>query len=436
MVIVILAVSFLLRLVSINQSLWLDEAISVNIAKNFSFSEIISSYSVQDFHPPLHYLFLKVWGILFSWSEISVRMPSIIFSLIAIYFAYKIGRLIKNKNTGLWAAVFLGSNPLFVYYSQEARMYAMAVMFLAGCTYFFLKISRASKKINKADFFWFNLLSLLSFITFYGSIFLLASFAIYFLIKKNWKSFFATNIGIFISILIISPLLLTQLNNSKTMLNEVTNWSLVLGKVTLKNLLLIPIKFSIGRISFYPKAIYYFIGGLWSLVVFFLAFKKFWKNKIFTYLFVAPLILGTFFSIFSPLMQYFRFLYLLPIMAVLLALLKTKVKIFLGFGFVIFSFIYLINSNFHREDWKSLSKSLGDNHEVYMIGSFADPIKYYRNDVIIKDIRDRDFPEEISVIPYGEIIHGVNHNDILEKQGYKKIDEKLYRELMIENWKR
>ena len=207
-IIFVLILAIGLRLIGINQSLWLDEAISANVAQ-MPIGEIIKNFSSHDFHPPFYYLFLYVWQNIFGNNVAALRLSSILCSLITIYFVYLIGKKIKDKKIGLLAALILTLNPLFVYFSQELRMYSMATMWLTIGFYFFIKIK--NKKYNLKDLILFNLMMALAFGTFYGSIFLIASFAIYFLIKKEWKLFFLTNIGTVISILILTPLLLTQL---------------------------------------------------------------------------------------------------------------------------------------------------------------------------------------------------------------------------------
>ncbi|MDD4785520.1 MAG: glycosyltransferase family 39 protein, partial [Candidatus Shapirobacteria bacterium] len=388
-IIIILGLAFGLRLIAINQSLWLDEAISANVAK-MPIGEIVKNFSIHDFHPPVYYWFLNIWNNIFGSEVVSLRVSSILFSLITVYFVYLIGKKIKNKKIGILAAFFLTINPLFVFYSQELRMYSMATMWLTIGFYFFIKIK--NKKYQTKDLVIFNLMMALAFGTFYGSIFLIASFAIYFLIKKEWKLFWLTSIGIGIAIIILSPLLLTQIKNSQIMLTEVKNWMLVLGKVNFKNLLLIPLKFSIGKISFYPKIWYYLVGGGWSLIILTLLFLKKKKESNWLKLFlILPIVLGILFSIKSPLLQYFRFLYLLPIMALVLAINIDKKwqKVLVGGGFLVFSLVYLLNPNYYREDWKGLTKSLSecqisnDKCQIYMISSFSDPIKFYNQNIEI-----------------------------------------------------
>ena len=402
-----LLVSLGIRLIGLNQSLWLDEAISANVVRNYSYTEIVTKFSPNDFHPPLYYLTLKGWTSVFGSSEVSLRMPSVIFSLITVYFVYLLG--------GLWPAILTGTNPLLVYYSQETRMYAMVTMLLTMGLYFLIK-----KKYWKV-----SILFGISFLTFYGSIFFIAGVGIYLLMNKKIKEILIIGTGPVLAMLAVSPLLIKQIINSREMLGIVTNWGAVLGKANLKNLLLIPIKFTSGRISFYPKIVYYLSAGLWTVIVLF----RLIKNNIYSFLFWITLLLGTIFSIFTPMLQYFRFLYLIPVMA-----LAIKKSYLIAGGFLIFSLVYLLNPQFYREDWKSLSKDL--QNKVYMISSFNDPIKYYKKNIEIGDIRSPIGEKEITVVPYGEAIHGVDHNQILIKAGFKKVAIANYRELTSEVWKK
>lgn len=432
-IVIILGLSLILRLIGLNQSMWLDEAISANVAK-IPITKIIQNFSINDFHPPIHYWFLNIWIKIFGTQVWIMRLSSVLFSLVTIWLVYKIGQKLKNEKTGIWAAILVGVNPLLIYFSQELRMYSMVTMWLTGSIYFLIKIL---KKENWKDILGFNLLVGLSFLTFYGSIFLIAAELLYILINKKIKLFLKSSIGIILAIMIISPLLLTQLKNSGEMLDQVANWSLVLGKVNLKNLLLIPLKFSIGKISWWPKYFYYLIGATWSVVVFGLTIKGLIKNKLWRSLMIMPIIFGVIFSLKSPLLQYFRFLYLIPILALLLSMNKFKTKVFLMMGFLVFSLIYLLNPKMHREDWKSLTFDLTTTENIYMIESFSDPIKFYNPEIKVNDIKKNNPVEEkITVIPYGEEIHGVNHLEKLKELNYEKISENSLRGVSLEYWEK
>lgn len=445
-ILIILLLAFLVRLIAIDQSLWLDEAVTVNVVSNFSYGGIINKFSPTDFHPPFFYLVEKFWTNIFGYSEIVLRFPSIIFSILTGWILYKIA--------GNWAAALFLFNPLIIYYSQETRPYLMVTFFLITAFYFLNRSipkffdssgslqhkSAGHPKSQKIwyfhDFFLANLFIFLSLLTFYGSVFFIFAIYICLLIKREFKLLFLLLPGFILAVLLIFPLITAQYLNSKIALNDVKNWSLVLGQANLKNLLLIPIKFSIGRISFDQKILYYSIAGLWSMFVFYFVIKG-WKSMLFV-ITLLTILLAFIASFITPLLQYFRFIYLIPLMSLLLAIYAKNnlTKSVLISGFVIFSFIYLLNPTYHREDWKSLVSDI-KTKTIYMIPSSSDAVKYYNKKIEIKDLKaidQMDLENEITIIPYTSEIHGVTYAVTLGKLGYRLGKEKSYRELKTEYW--
>ncbi|MEK7597176.1 MAG: glycosyltransferase family 39 protein [Patescibacteria group bacterium] len=429
--------AFLIRLIVLNQSLWLDEAVTANVVKNFNLTQIINKFSPTDFHPPLYYLFMKLWTNFFGYSEIALRMPSVLLSLMTGYIVYLIG--------GVWAAAFFLFNPLIVYYSQEARMYIMATFFLTTALYYFLRSVKLDSRLrgNDKNSLFFGLFISLAFLTFYGSIFFIAAMFLYLLFIKQYKVFFVSCFLFLVSFVLISPLFYQQLINSKIALINVANWSAVLGKANIKNLLLIPIKFSIGRISFYPKWLYWGIAGTWTGFVLF-TIKTVLNKTVFIktvfYLFIFPLVLGFLVSFFVPMLQHFRFIYLIPILAIILASGKntSMYRYIIFFGFLIFSLAYLLFPQFHREDWKSLVKSLPRDKIVYMIKASGDPVKYYNENLTINELKSlsssSSLSSEIVVIPYTADIYGLDYKSLLNKNSYQLKKEVSYREVTYEQW--
>lgn len=488
MLILIFVPAFLIRLISLDQSLWLDEAITAKLVVNHSFRDIIRQFSPFDFHPPLYYLFLKLWSNIFGYSEISLRLPSVIFSLLTGYLLYLIGKNLYNKTTGLWASIFFLFNPLVIYYSQEARMYLMNVFFIIFSIYFFFKIQNSKiknptcnamssiagrqneKTRSKINFIFFALFLSLSVYTFYGSIFIIISIFLYLFFKKEFKILLIGSLFFLVSVLLISPLIYQQLINSKIQLTEVKNWSLVLGQANLKNLLLIPIKFSVGRISFYPKWLYWLTTGIWTVFVWAIMINKYQISKIppatlcvaiagkqndktrskiifLNYLLFFPIFLGFICSFFTPLLSYFRFLYLVPIFSLLLGISKEKEKVLnwekllIISGFFIWSIIYLLNHNFHREDWKGLANYLKNKRqEIYLINSVSDPLKYYGvNPNLIYDlkkIREIELNKFLYVVPYATEIFGIDYQKELNFLNFYLKNKKAFRGIFLEEWER
>jgi len=229
--------------------------------------------------------------------------------------------------------------------------------------------------------------------------FFILAILFYFLFKKQYQYLILTTCYLILAFLIISPLLYQQWLNSKISLTEVKNWFLVLGKVNLKNLLLIPVKFCVGRVSFYPKWLYWLVAGGWTTFVLYQILKiknQNYKSKIkidILFFLGCPIFLGFVVSFFTPLLQYFRFLYLVPFMCLLLVDMSYKsnrIYVILAFGFFLWSILYLLNPIFHREDWKGLAYYLRQKkiEKVYMISSSSDPLIYYYPNVKINSLKN------------------------------------------------
>lgn len=446
--------AFLIRLIALDQSVWLDEAITAQVVKTYNFFSIISVFSPLDFHPPLYYLVLKVWTTVFGYSSIVLRMPSVLFSLATGWFVYQLGKLLQDEKTGFWSAVFFLFNPLIIYYAQEARMYMMVTFLLTAGFYYVQKAIQQSDTYSQHNYvaiILVNLFIFLSFLTHYASVFFIAAMYFYLLLQKRWKLLFLTMPGFIASLVVGGQLLYHQLVYSKEALKQVKHWDLVLGKVTLKNLFLIPLKFTSGRISFYPKIVYYVIAGSWMMVSMAIMLYGGLKKKFLLLLFIFPLVFAAIFSFVSPLLQYFRFLYLIPIMSLLIVFGLNKIKIARVYPviagiFIIFSGVYVFTPSFHRENWKGLSqaiilRNLTDNKQyvpVYMIPSASDPLTYYLPTLKISDISTLGttpfLPNEIAVIPYVSDIHGVDYKTELLKKGYVETEKESFNGLVLEHW--
>lgn len=137
--VVILLVAFLLRIYNLGyESIWMDEAFSVSLAK-LDFLGIIKG-TAKDLHPPLYYLILHVWIKLFGVSEFIIRFMSVIFGVFTVFMVYKIGVKIFNKEVGTVSALIIALSIFNIYYSQEARMYSLMAMLTLISLYYFIML--------------------------------------------------------------------------------------------------------------------------------------------------------------------------------------------------------------------------------------------------------------------------------------------------------
>ena len=446
------AAALFIRLLFLNQSFWLDEAITANVVKNLSYQQIITEFSPNDFHPPFFYLVSKAWSSLFGVSEISLRMISVLASLFAGYLLYLTVKARYNSKIAYYAAFFFLFNPLILYYSQEARMYML--------TAFFLSLVLAAYQFRNGKWMVAGILGTAGALaTFYGSIFFLVVLGCYALYerRKDVLLWFIPT-GVVTGVLLV-PLLQQQLANAGIVLSQISGWSQVLGTVTLHNLILIPMKFLIGRISFEPKALYYAcVTVLFAVasVLFTLPWltekgkltqkssaRLMKEDGIWYALILGTLVLATVVSFVYPMLQYFRFLYLILPLAVIYALGGAKHHL-LRYTFagccMLFSIIYIVLPQFHREDWKHILVSVPVAQPVFIIREVSDPLLYYYPDREVQDLKtiavNPPQNERIVVIPYAQDIFGIQADTTLPAFGYKKTATTYFNGVPLELWER
>ncbi|MEO6628663.1 MAG: glycosyltransferase family 39 protein [Aquihabitans sp.] len=125
-----LIVGVVLRFVT-KSPLWLDEALSVNIAK-LPVGEIVEALR-HDGHPPLFYVLLHGWMGVFGQSDWAVRAFSGLWSLALLPLVWVAARRIGGTRVAVYALALLALSPFAIRYGTETRMYAMvAVLSVAG----------------------------------------------------------------------------------------------------------------------------------------------------------------------------------------------------------------------------------------------------------------------------------------------------------------
>lgn len=134
-------------LIGLRQSVWFDEAYSINIAQH-TLGELIH-LTALDIHPPLYYMVLKIWGMFFGYSELALRSFSALALVGAIIVA---GLLIKRLFTtriALYATPLLALAPLLLRYGFEIRMYALGSLIGIAATYLLVRAVQAQKTVRR-----------------------------------------------------------------------------------------------------------------------------------------------------------------------------------------------------------------------------------------------------------------------------------------------
>ncbi len=449
-----------LRLININQSLWLDEATSVLVARGFSFSEIITRFSPGDFHPPLYYFLLKIWIGIFGATEIGARSFSVVLGSLTVFVVYLIGKKLKGEKAGLLTGFLLATAPLHIYYSQEARMYAFSA-FLSSVVVLFLLL--VLKKSEFKNWVGFTVSAILLLYTHYVAILLLVAIFIYLSVwerkffKKEFGKWVTSGFIIIASFALWFPILSQQFQAAQLAKINMPSWWAILGETNLKQLALVPVKFLIGRISFYDKAIYTLYVLIPLLPSGFLLFKSWAQRKtriIWSWL-AIPFVLSAALGLFSSGFSYFRLLFILPAFYLLIAVgifsFKNAgiQKIFIA-AFILVNIssagIYLFNPRFHREDWRGAVSWIEENSggrnaaTLFVTKGQREAYSYYAESVSSYGPEELEKPgfDTIWLMRYVQPIF--DPKDTLRRKvegtGYRKIEERDFNGVVVWEYRR
>lgn len=377
MIYVILLIALTLRLVAINQSLWLDEGINVIFAHELPFKELILNYSLGDFHPPLYHIVLKVFITIFGASEISARAASVILGTLTVYIIYLIGKKLYDLKTGLIAATLMATAPLHIYYSQEARMYAMAAFFVSLSVYFFLT---AIEKDKIHLWVAFIVSTTLMLYTDYLPYLMIPAYVIYLFLnrKKIPKNTLLSFVPAFVlTFILLLPWLIIfpkQLHTGLSAQTASPAWASVVGNSTLKTLAITFVKFTIGRISANDN-VFYFLAfapvAIFTILLFILHLFRLSPKRSFLMIWLfVPVLVSFVISFFIPVFAYFRLLFVLGafylIWSSAIATVNWKIlnRSLLATGLavnLIAVSVYFLNPNFHRENWRAATSYIQNN---------------------------------------------------------------------------
>ena len=339
-------------------------------------------------------------------------------------------------------------------------MYSLATLLVCLSLYYLIKSLKSSQ-----NFIYYTIFTLLSVYTHYYTWFMIpVHFLITFLTNpQKLKKLALSNLAIVLGFVPIASLLFHQLKGGLQAALSNQNWANTVGGLNLKSLLLIPIKFLIGRISFDNKQLYALVVVIPLLIssyLFFQILKNRQKNQTatiitFSWLFI-PLILAILVSLKVPVLGFHRFLFILPAFYLSLSLgisyLNKTVRNLIIVSLLVINLgttcVYLFNSSFHREDWQGLTSELtstnNTNAPVAILSPVITPLKYYYAGKLInyQDITTDFKGNELWLVPYAEPIFDpeLQTKEILTGLGFNPVFEKHFRgnltliQYTNENW--
>ncbi len=124
------------------QSFHHDEVITAMRVIPGSFGDMMHAVKSSESNPPLYYVLAWGWAKAFGTDEVGLRSLSALLGTATVPLAYCIGAELAHRRAGLIAAALVAVNPMLIWYSQEARSYALLVFFCAASLLFFARALR------------------------------------------------------------------------------------------------------------------------------------------------------------------------------------------------------------------------------------------------------------------------------------------------------
>jgi hypothetical protein len=141
------------------RSLWLDEVISSQATRINSFAELIAWVKADvDQVPAFSTITWLLRGL--GDGEVALRLPSAIAGTLTIVAVYLLAKQIYGFNTALVAALLMALLPFAVWYSQEARAYALLMLVTTLQMLFAYRVKRDGRLVDWSGLTIFSILNL------------------------------------------------------------------------------------------------------------------------------------------------------------------------------------------------------------------------------------------------------------------------------------
>jgi mannosyltransferase len=161
------------------QSFWQDETVTVWLVQ-LDFGDLLSTLPDTESTPPVYYSLAWLWTNAFGSGEVGIRSLSALLGTATVPTAYLAGKELISPRVGLMTAALVATNPLLIWYSQEARSYALLVL-LAALSFLFFTRALA----HRESFLSWALVSILALATHYFAVFLIVPEALWLLVDSH-----------------------------------------------------------------------------------------------------------------------------------------------------------------------------------------------------------------------------------------------------------
>ncbi|HWW67423.1 MAG TPA: glycosyltransferase family 39 protein [Solirubrobacterales bacterium] len=195
------------------QSYRYDEAVTVARVLHPSLFDTLSAVPHSESTPPLYYLVAWLWSRPFGTGEVGLRSLSALAGTASIAVVY-LGAvaLPLPRRAGLIAAAMVAVSPVLIWFSQDARAYALVFLLTALSFLFF---ARARRSGARRDLSWWAVFSALAIATHYFAGFVVAPEAALLLLWTGQRRRVGVAVGaVLAAAALLLPIALQQAENA------------------------------------------------------------------------------------------------------------------------------------------------------------------------------------------------------------------------------
>ncbi|HEX5594286.1 MAG TPA: glycosyltransferase family 39 protein [Solirubrobacterales bacterium] len=202
------------------QSYHHDEIVTASRVLRVGFGHAMDAVGFSESAPPLYYALAWVWTQVTGTGPWGLRSLSALAGVATIPVAFLIGRELRGRRTGLLAAALVAVNPMLIWYSQEARAYALLAFFCALSLLYCVRALRVGEETDagpprdrgdKRDLVLWGVFSALALATHYFAVFPLAAEVIL-LLRRRGRAALAGLWIVAATAVLLAPLVVHQMS--------------------------------------------------------------------------------------------------------------------------------------------------------------------------------------------------------------------------------
>jgi mannosyltransferase len=185
-----------------------DEVVTASRVLRVGFGHAMDAVGFSESAPPLYYALAWIWTQVAGNGEWGLRSLSAVAGVATIPVACLVARELRGARAGVVAAALVAFNPMLLWYSQEARAYALLGLF---CALSLLYCVRALRGGGKRDFVWWGVFSALALATHYFAVFPLVAEVIL-LARRRGRAILPGLWIVAVAVVLLAPLAIHQMS--------------------------------------------------------------------------------------------------------------------------------------------------------------------------------------------------------------------------------